>query len=392
MPVHSVAAYEIAGETTVEDWAAALLALQRRHPLLATKILFGETGRPEFHASTSAIPLRVVPGPIPDDWDREMATELATLFDLSSGPLVRAVLFHERARVILLLSMVHCITDGMSSTFLLRDLLVAVSGGHLDPLPLLPSMETLLHSLPAGPSSVRLPDLPAGRTPVLVRDDARPCFTRRVLDRSLTASLRSRARQEGASVFGALCAAAVLARRPERAQAASLVVSYPIDIRSMLGIGEDNLYLLSGGRMEFPPGSACPPRDEFWALARSAREHVRAAVAPDLIRGSIDWLEQQFRGAGDPLATLSRFAAFFASDINLTNLGQIQLPTDYGRVRMEASWSALLARWDGLVTIASHTMNERLHLSLTSHEPKPELLPSVERILQDACGLADLEP
>ena len=187
-------------------------------------------------------------------------------------------------------------------------------------------------------------------------------------------------------MFGALCAAAVLARRSGSTQNAPIILSYPIDIRTMLGVGEDNLYLLSGGRMEFPPGASSPTRDEVWTLARSAREHVKAAVAPDLVRGSIGWLEQQLEGAGDPLVTLSKFAAFFASDINLTNLGQIQIPTDYGRVRLEAGWGALLARWKGLVTVASHTMNERLSLTLTSHAPELTMLPLMENILEDACA------
>ncbi len=258
-----------------------------------------------------------------------MESELATRFNLSQAPLLRTVLFHEPHRVILLLSIVHSITDGMSGTFLVRDLLTVLSGGHLEPLPLLPAMETLLGRLPAGTSSsLRLPAHPAGRTAVLVPDDTRSCVTRRSLDRPLTAALRDRARREEASVFGALCAAAVLARQSESTQAMPVILSYPIDIRTMLGVGEDNLYMLSGGRMEFPIGAASPSRDQVWVLARAAREHVKSAVAPDVVRASIGWLEQQFQGTTDPLATLSKFGAFFASDIHLTNLGQIRLETD----------------------------------------------------------------
>ena len=386
-PTHVVSAYEIVGATSVEDWSAALGALQRRHPLLATCIRNGENGWPAFHAASGEIPLRVVPGPIPDDWEREMERELATPFALSPGPLLRAVLLHEPSRVILLLSIVHCVTDGMSGTFLMRDLLTALSGGALEPLPLLPSMETLLaQRAEAAPPPSLLPDLPAGRAAVQVPDDTRPCVTRRSLSPTLTATLRDLARREGTSVFGALCAAAVLARRSTASEPGSVIVSYPIDIRAMLGVGDDNLYLLSGGRMAFPPDAAEPAESQLWDLARAAREHVKAAVAPDLVRASIFWLEQQFRGSADIAATLSKFAAFFASDIHLTNLGQIAISTDYGRVRLEAGWGASLARWSGLVTIASHTLNERLSLTLTSHEANTLLLPRMERLLEEACA------
>ena len=388
-PTHVVSAFEVTGDTSVDDWSAALGAVQRRHPLLSAGIRTGENGRPAFHASSAAIPLRVVLGPIPDDWEREMENELATPFDLSQAPLLRAVLFHERTRTILLLSFVHSITDGMSSTFLMRDLLSVLAGGHLDPLPLLPSMETLLDRTQDGsPSPVRSPDLPAGQPPVLVGEDARPCVTRRFLEPPLVRTLRDRARREGASVFGALCAAAVLARQSERTHDRPVIVSYPIDARTMLGIGEDNLYSASGGRMALSPDPASTSRDQqVWALARAAKQHVRSGVTPETIRGSIGWLQQQFQGTTDPLVTLSKFAAFFASDINLTNLGHVPARTDWGRVRLEASWGASLARWSGVVSIATVTINERLSMTLTSHEPDVTTLPLMESILADACSL-----
>jgi hypothetical protein len=230
---------------------------------------------------------------------------------------------------------------------------------------------------------MHLPADAKGRIPVVAPEGGTPSVARLLLDETLTSALRDRARREGASVHGLLCAAAVFARQSEAGEAVPVVLSYPIDIRTMLGVADDNLYLLSGGMMRFPPNSP-PSLDDIWALARSAREQVKSAVTPGSIRASIAWLEQQLEGP-DPLAAIARFAALFASDINLTNLGQIVIPTTYGQLKLESGWGAVLTRWEGSVTLAAHTINDRMCLTLASHHARPQLLSEIERILQDAC-------
>ena len=218
-PTHVVWAYEIAGNTSVDDWSAALAALQRRHSLLSAGIRNDENGRPSFHASTAAIQLHVVPGSISDDWEREMENELATVFDLSRSTLLRAILFHEPTRVILLPSAVHSITDGMSGTFLRRDLLTEMSGGHLDPLP--PAARRWRRCSNECRSTRCLRrgrrSSPAGRTPVPVADDARPCVTRRTFDAGLTAAGRgARTRRCSAPCARRPCSPATPKRRRRR--------------------------------------------------------------------------------------------------------------------------------------------------------------------------------
>lgn len=107
------------------------------YPLLRISVQSGPDGPPCFHEHTNIpIPVRIVPENDFATWPVEMAKELAIPIPLNHSPLARITLPRKSGGSTLLLSMHHSIADGLSSAFVIRDILEALSGKPLQPLTL----------------------------------------------------------------------------------------------------------------------------------------------------------------------------------------------------------------------------------------------------------------
>jgi NRPS condensation-like uncharacterized protein len=126
---HFVIAAEILGDAAIEAWISAVAVAQLRHPFLRASVEYGPEGQPCFHEDPNTpIPLRIVPEEEFAKWQVEMAKELANPIPFNGGLLVRVTLLRASGRSTLLLSMHHSIADGLSSAFVIRDILEALSG------------------------------------------------------------------------------------------------------------------------------------------------------------------------------------------------------------------------------------------------------------------------
>jgi hypothetical protein len=191
--VHSPG-FQITGQTTVQQWRDALDAVQQRHPLLSASIDTTFNRVPHFrHVTGQRIPLRVVTSPTAR-WQREIAEEVNEPFTPDQAPLFRAVLLHQETSCIFILSSHHAVCDGSSRIFLLRDMLLALSGHALEVLLLAPSREVLFGAqqhtstepgLPSLRCSARFPSV-CGRPP------------------EQTTALQRRAREEGITIHAAI--------------------------------------------------------------------------------------------------------------------------------------------------------------------------------------------
>jgi Condensation domain len=262
----------------VENWRDALDAVQKRHPILSTSINRNEEGQPALHQADGALPLRVVDGSVQGCWELEVDREMAVPFNPDQGPLLRSVLIHKPQSAVLILVAHHAIADGMSLVFLIRDLLQVLSGGQMEALSFSSTAEELLSKLPKGEAPVQAEASQAGtpRTePARYRQDDGlvPRVISRKLDEHLTATLKERARHEGNTVQGAICAALVLAGRKTSStwRKQSVRVMSPVNARAHLRAGEAcGLYLGGGGMITFQPADS----RAFWELARFAKKEI----------------------------------------------------------------------------------------------------------------------
>jgi len=222
-------------------------------------------------------------------------------------------------------------------------------------------------------------------TPAVYRrhDNARPTVKGLRLSPGLTSSVRDRARQEGTTVHGALCAALVLASREVFAawREIPLRILSPINARPLLDAGESCGFFLGATTSVFDRQAM-----DFWDIARDARIGVAANQTSENIAAQLSAFRQVV-GNGAEVPTVAEFGAkVFASEVMLTNLGSLSFDRQFGPVTLKAMFGpAVLTGFEGQQTIGVATVNGALCLLHTSHTPPEGLLEKTQSVLTQAC-------
>jgi len=384
-PVHFVVTALISGETSPRDWRRALNLLQERHPIMSVCI-DGEPGSvPSFRqADVAPIPLRIVEDEPELRWEVEAGEELATPFNPRQAPLIRAVLIQGIRNTAFMLVAHHSIADGLSLAYAIRDTLDLLAGRALKPLPWLPSQDDMMNASDSVTNGREQSEAQA-LDPAVYRpnDNARPTVEGLRLSPSLTSKIRDRARREGTTVHGALCAALLLAAREVFAEwrKTPLRIMSPINVRPLIDVGESCGVFVSATTSVFD-GEA----KEFWDLAREARNSIAANQTSEYIAAGLSTF-RQFLGNGAEVATAAEFAAqVFANDVMVTNLGSLSFDRQFGPVALEALFGpAVLTGFEGQQTIGVATVGGALCLLHTGHTPPDGLLEKTQSILAQAC-------
>jgi Phthiocerol/phthiodiolone dimycocerosyl transferase C-terminus/Condensation domain len=383
--VHFAVTALISGRTSPCDWWRALDHLQKRHPVLSICI-DGEPGSvPTFRQADAApIPLRIVEDEPELRWEAEVGKELATPFNPSRAPLIRAVLIQGARDAAFVLVAHHSIADGLSLAYAIRDTLDALAGRFPQPLPWLPSQDDMMNvsdSLVDGPEQ----DQAGAAMPAIYRPNDRACPTVKGLQLSpgLTSSIRDRARQEGTTVHGALCAALVFASRETFAawREIPLRILSPINARPLLDAGESCGLFLGAATSTFDRQAM-----DFWDIARDASIGVAANKTSEKIAAQLSAFRRVV-GNGADAATVAEFVAkVFASEVLLTNLGGLSFDRQFGPVTLKAMFGpAVLTGFESHQTIGVATVNGTLCLLHTSHTPPEGLLEKIRSVLALAC-------
>jgi len=376
---HFVIAAEITGDATIATWISAIAAAQLRHPLLRVSVECGPDGPPCFreHANIP-IPLRIVPEEEFTLWQVEMAKELATPIPLSGAPLARITLLRKSGGSTLLLSMHHSIADGLSAAFVIRDILEALSGKHLQPLTLTEPQENLC-SAAAEPPPPSAPVYPPAT--LLRRDAGGPTVQALKLSKELTMKLRTHAREVGATVHGALVAAFTFAGR----QLSSDWLTHPVRVvspvnnRKLLGL-EDQCAL----SIIFPLGAYAPDSTEnLWNVARAVKDEL----TPVRTAQGLSTVFSGFRQLMSTSPNVAQIAAFelqvCACEGMVSNLGVLPFETSFGGFKLESLWGpSVFIGIEGEPMIGVATLNGAIHLLHTSYTPIPKVLQTMEATLE----------
>lgn len=380
-PKHFVVAAQVAGFTQTTSWQVALAAVQQRHPLLQVCIAEDQPGVPYFRRLNEAsIPFRVVHGDVSANWEREMARELATPLPLKDAPLLRVVLMHQANRSIVIVSAHHSIADGLSLTFVVRDLLKALSGKSLETLQLTPSQEDLCNA--PGANSIA-PPKPVRPGQLLDRSRSVPSVQSLRLSAEVSGGLRKRARQERTTVHGALVAAVSLAGRQisSKWMEQPVRVMSPVDNRTLLGLNDQCLLAIL-----FPVTEHNPPTDaRFWDVARGVTRDLAPARTMNNVVATFAAFGQLI-ASGPDVKAISQFELqMCANEMMMSNLGMLPIETDYGDLILESFWGpSVFVGIEGEQMIGAATLHGAVHLLHSSYTPIPSLLQTAERILLEA--------
>ncbi|MFQ6147116.1 condensation domain-containing protein [Streptomyces seoulensis] len=388
-PMHFLLVAEFGTTLREEDVAASLAAVQRRHPLLSAHVEDRADTRLAFCRAHDAAPVELtVTRADRRTWQQTAARELSRPFDRSRAPLMRAALVLDASGSTVLLTFDHTVADGMSSVAVLNDLVAALNGRPLEPLPLPPSQEEMIaRALPP------IEDFPVTEPPAAdprmsalgsIRpfDPATPPHVATCeLDRTETSRLVRRCRAEGTTVHAALVTAASLARAEGSGEDFVRVVT-PFNFRGLIGAGGDCCDYFTATRTGMAPGEI----PGFWEQARAVGgELAGARSAAGVV--AVSAATRQYIPVDAGTQEAEQFlVGGLAYEMLISNLGVRDLE-DSGPVRPDALWGpVLMCQVAGEFVIGVTTYEGRLRMVGCGHAPTETFLADVRDRLRAACA------
>jgi hypothetical protein len=380
-PMHFSVVAELAGSVEPAQLRQALVAVQHRHPLLSVHIEDNPGTRLGYYRSAVVppIPLTILDADL--SWQQVAADELATAFDATTAPLMRAVLLRQGpGAATLVLTFDHVIADGKSALYVLQDILAVLHGQPLAVLPVPASRETLLARPPAAAASAAAPVVasPAPdwlNAPGTLRpfDGALPSVTSLAFSEALTSQLAQRCRAEQTTVQAALVVAAsqVMVHAGHRQQ---VRVTSPIDIREVLGAGPDCAMYFSSTRT----AHTAAENQDFWELARATGAQLTQGRAESMTRFVSTMMEQVFPVDIDHATARDFSIATSSRELFISNLGRLEF-SETEPIRPVAIWGPItLTQMQGESTIGVATLHGQLRLASASYAPIPDFLALVQ--------------
>jgi NRPS condensation-like uncharacterized protein len=384
---------ELADDLDPAALGVALLAVQRRHPLLNVHVADHPRTRLGFYrpARVPPIPMAVVED-TGSTWRDVVAEQLTRPFDSSIAPLTRVVLLrggpHTPAAIVLTVD--HAVVDGLSAAYMLRDLFSALNGHRLQQLPVPPSQEELLGALrDTQPSTtppvnglppVAQPQWLASPSTIRPFDGAVPDLSVIAFEEDLTGRLVARARAERTTVHSALVSAMsrVIIQSGRNEFVRTLT---PIDIRTHIGVGDAICLYLSASRTAFTRQQLT----DLWEMARTVSDQLAAARSvPAVLAASA--VAERFIPVDATTADAESFTVqglsfeAFASNLGVLDVGAPD------SVRPVAIWGpAILGQIQGELSAGICTFNGQLRIVCTSRDPLAHYLDRVRDVLGAAC-------
>ncbi|WP_260433718.1 phthiocerol/phthiodiolone dimycocerosyl transferase family protein [Burkholderia sp. Bp8998] len=274
--------------------------------------------------------------------------------------------------------------DGMGSASLIDDLLRILSGERPAPLPLVPSLETVLET-DLNHAAV-LPAPSPAPAPKPFRPDAAqaPHVDALALSADVTRRLVVRARAEHTTVHGAIAAAVHEAGRrlssawTERA----LRTVTPIDLRDL----SDDARAAAGVYITQTITVDDHPRGtDIWTAARKIKQDLAPSQARASVAAELKSLDAVMSARPSVEHAAGFLSAVLAFDVMVSNLGNQPIASQYEGVSLKALWGPIVTSGfaDDQI-IGACTIDGVLRLTHTSHGAIRGLLEEVRAILQEA--------
>lgn len=373
-------AAEIDGRKTVQEWETALGKVQKRHPNLSVKITLDSLSKPILeHVASVPIPLRVLDVPNDYRWETEVEKEMAIRFDTEKSPLLRAVLIQKPENTVLILIAHHAVADGSSINYLFHDILAAVTGHELQPMPPQKSNDETL----GFPQYEAAADSDYSKL-IPENNPFHPKISSIRLSSKVTQHLIDRSRQEKTTVHGAVCAAVLIASRKMRPEWSDKKIELisPICSRRALGIDDNYGLNITTHPVHFEAEQQLP----FWDVARLAKAGLAGTDTVDHVKNYISFFRDLAFSTPDISQVMDILKQAFNQEIMVTNLGRVKYDTDFGTLELKALYGPMVRSGKGKEqTIGVITSNGSLCLTNTSDTPIDGILEAMERILSEAC-------
>ncbi|HCF29505.1 MAG TPA: hypothetical protein DEV81_20400 [Cyanobacteria bacterium UBA11049] len=346
-PINVVLCATITGALSIKQLNAALAEVQHRHPLLGVKIS-SDRSQPRFVSeNVRSIPLRVIERQGEEHWCQEVEAELLRPFSSSEDPLIRAVLLYSSDVSELIVTFDHCIGDGLSGAYLIRDILNLASQPNI--MQRLPEPRSCEELIPVSAGVLNTDavdeDLQSFKTAKLnlaalqnrtsdKEIQKQPGLLHWSLSPEETDSLVSCCRKEQTSVHGALCASFLLSIAQEASLTDGVVLKCmsPLSLRNHLvpPIGEDfgAYYTRELTYHKIEPGRG------FWEVAREAKHQLNRVLTDGKIYAGILKVSAFLSTKPDAIALRQYTNDLIGSELTVTNLGRLNISEQFGLLQM----------------------------------------------------------
>jgi hypothetical protein len=289
-PGHFVLVARFGVELPEGQLRAALRAVQKRHALLSVQVEDRPGDWLSFYRNADVpAPELTVFRDSSGGWEPAAAAELTRPFDRRVAPLMRATLVVDDVETsTLLLTFDEAVADGISATFVLRDLVSVLNGEELPVLPVPLSQEEMIaRALPAA-AERGLGELPAvdarmaARSAMRPFDATAPQVETTTLSPELTAVLIQRCRQESATVHAAVVVASSRIRAAVNPGTDYVRVLTPVSIRRQIGAPDECVDYFTNVRtgMEVTGGG------DFWEAARALSAELARLRSVPVVEGT----------------------------------------------------------------------------------------------------------
>lgn len=383
-PVHFSMIVEFAVRLDAAAVRGALDAVQRRHPLLSVHVEDRPGSRLGFYRAdeVGSIPLTVF-GQADEDWRAPAAAERVRPLSREHAPLMRATLAHTGSTSTLILTFDHTVADGMSSIYLLNDLVAALNGRRLSALPVPDAVEdavtralptALPAATPSGDPRMQIP------TKIHPSDGMLPQIGLAALTGAETRRLVERCRAEQTTVHAALVVASSLLRAFECDENFVRVMS-PINVREQIGLGDDfGLNIIAT-----VTGVALDQEASFWERARGVTDELAFARSAQGVAAASAAMRAGM-GVDAECADAERLLTeALPSDMLITNLG-VQNLISSGPIAPVGVWGPVCQEhivgeyFTGVVTYQG-----RLRMATCGLRSSDAFLDGVQSLLMNEC-------
>lgn len=365
----------ITGNISAHDLRKAWKILQQKHPMLAVHLQKRQQGIFFTSNNCEDIPVRELAATSDNFWQYVAMQELHTPFDdFTNKPFIRSVLIHSDNKVELLIVCHHCICDGLSATFLIRDILNCLSGQQN--LVAQSSEKLVMDKLlppTAQPNKAMMLAVSLGNLlfAKLKRIEHIPKISMEEnsiatwdIDQHQTAVLLAACKKHQVTVHAALLAILQAAQYNIQGDGKKYFArNYtPVNLRNRLTASvRENFGLYAA---EAYISCKYNPRENIWQNAQRFQQSIKDSVGDDKVIAPLNIINSIDANLLDRLLVYLYKKQSVQYGYGLSNLGNINLNTKYADLILEAIHASVYVK-RAEKTLALLTLNKQIYFTLT---------------------------
>ena len=381
-PINFAMTARVRGTLTPDQFQQAIDKIRLKYPPLSTRVIRESSGNAYLIPDANLeFPVRIVERIDSEIWVEEVTKELVHIFDLLNEPPIRFVWLRDENVSELIFVCPHALADGFSAAYLARDFLTYLGDPEavVESMSPVPQMSDLIPDFPGKRSTIWRSKLKAALYKLMLTfaskktaqsgfdvdaDNLKFSLIPWELTPGQTSALLTRCRTENTTVHAALCAAFLRAFGEFHGDSWNRKIQSPVSLRERLTqpVGESfGLYI---SLVEFFVN--CALERDFWEVAREIKacfnhhaddKHVFSSVL------DLTVLMDKLAPVITPEILVQTYAGV-EYDLSITNLGRLDIPTQFGSLQLEAFYGPSISAIPDEIILSISTVGGKMYLNL----------------------------